>query len=146
MGIPILFPLAHRHQQPEVLPGSSHFSSLPAVFAVHLTGRYQTGEATVYQTDRQGLGKLAMAARGAAEEINDTIAAVGRLGAYSQLEELGKDGQETLMWTLVRLSELRQAIDRAAGDFESALQRGHYLSVNLATHQGATETSGEANE
>lgn len=146
MGIPILFPLATRHQQPEVLPGSSHFSSLPAVFAVHLTGRYQTGEATVYQTDQQGLGKLAMAARGAAEEINDTIAAIGRLGAYSKLEEVGEQTASTLMWTLVQLSELRQAIDVAAGEFETALQRGNYLRLRLDGYQGAAESEGGSHD
>lgn len=146
MGIEIKFPLAPRHDQPEILKGSTHFSSLPAVFAVHVTGQCQGCEATIYQTDKVGLTKLARASRSASEEINDTIAAIGQLGAYSQFKELGDHTTTTLMWTLVRLSELRQAIDDAAGDFESALERGHYLRINLDTYQGAAESEGGSHD
>ena len=146
MGIEIHFPLAPRHDQPEILNGSSHFSSLPAVFAVHVTGQYQGCEATIYQTDKIGLTKLASAARDASEEINDTIAAIGELGAYSKFQELGEHTTATLMWTLVRLSELRRAIDDAAGDFKSALARGHYLRISLDSYQAAAESEGGSHD
>ena len=144
MGIEIHFPLAPRHDQPEILKGSTHFSSLPAIFGVHVTGQYQGCEATVYQTDKVGLTELARASRSASEEINDTIAAIGELGAHSKFKELGEHTTSTLMWTLVRLSELRQAIDDAAGDFESALERGHYLRISLDGYPPADE--GNAND
>lgn len=146
MSKSIHFPLAPRHDQPEILKGCSHFSSLPAVFAVHVTGQYQDCEATVYQTDKTGLTKLAHAARDASEEINDIIASIGQLGAYSDFRNLGEHTTNTLMWTLVRLSELRQAIDDAAGDFESALARGHYLRISLDTYQGAAESEGGSHD
>ncbi len=35
----IHFPLAPKHSRPEILKGSSHFTSLPAIFAILMTGQ-----------------------------------------------------------------------------------------------------------
>lgn len=146
MGVEIKFPLAPRHNQPELLKGSTHFSSLPAIFGVHVTGQYQGCEATIYQTDKVGLAKLANAARDASEEINDATAAIAELGAHSKFAEIGEHATTTLMWTFVRLAELRQALDEAAGDFEDALQRGNYLCANLDGYQVASESEGGSHD
>lgn len=139
----IHFPLAPDHDQPKILKGATHFSSLPAVFCVHATGQYQGPGRVIYQTDVASLVELAQAARAASAEVNDTVAAIGLLGAYSQFENIGEHAASALMWSLVRLAELREAIDKAASDFDWALQQGHHLHDSTKP-QCAAESEGAA--
>lgn len=136
----IYFPLAWTKTL-DIRPGNSHFSSIPAVFAVHSTSFFEN-DRPVYRTDQRGLDKLAQAARSASEEINDTLLALSKIAAYSKPDELHEWEYATFMWTINRLCELRSDLDMAANDMEYAARNGHCLRVNLDSYQGAAESEG----
>lgn len=142
MGKPIHFPLVPRGLQPETLVGESHLTSLPAIFAVHVTGQYDGDHATIFQTDYESLDRLASAARDAAAEINDTVAIIAKLGTLAKFAELSEWNTTSLMWTFNRLAELRELLDLAASEFEYALRNGHYLRANLGSYETAAESEG----
>jgi len=142
MGRAIHFPLTPKGAQPEILVGESHFSSIPAIFAVHSTGQYDGDHSTIFQTDKASLDRLSNAARDASGEINDTVQVIAKLGANAKFRELDEWTTTSLMWTFNRLAELREALDQAATEFEYALQRGHYLRVNPGSYESEAESEG----
>ena len=128
MSYEIHFPLTHSKKL-DVLSGNSNLTSIPAIFTLYHT-TYWEGDREVFRTDKASLHQLARAARGASEEINDTLLVMGKMGAYSNMSELGEWEQQTFMWSVTRLCESRSLLDTAAGDFEFAVERGFCLPSN----------------